>query len=61
MEFWSPAASLDFVMYEMCLTRSVTVAADGALFRQSAKGQAVLQQVKDFMRQYVFPAQKVSR
>uniref|UniRef100_A0A669EWU6 Acyl-CoA dehydrogenase family member 11 n=1 Tax=Oreochromis niloticus TaxID=8128 RepID=A0A669EWU6_ORENI len=30
------------------------------LFLQTAKGQAVLQQVKDFMRQYVLPAQKVS-
>ncbi|XP_034024406.1 acyl-CoA dehydrogenase family member 11 isoform X2 [Thalassophryne amazonica] len=28
------------------------------LFLQTAKGQAVLQQVKDFMRQYVFPAQE---
>lgn len=38
--------------------RSVTVAADDALFRQTVKGQAVLRQVKDFMRQRVFPAQK---
>uniref|UniRef100_A0AAX7TZ10 Acyl-CoA dehydrogenase family member 11 n=1 Tax=Astatotilapia calliptera TaxID=8154 RepID=A0AAX7TZ10_ASTCA len=30
------------------------------LFFQTAKGRAVLQQVKDFMRQYVLPAQKVS-
>ncbi|XP_029955970.1 acyl-CoA dehydrogenase family member 11 [Salarias fasciatus] len=29
-----------------------------ALFLQTAKGQAVLQQVKDFMRQYVLPAQQ---
>lgn len=29
-----------------------------ALFLQTAKGQAVLQQVKDFMRQYVLPAQE---
>uniref|UniRef100_A0A665X7L3 Acyl-CoA dehydrogenase family member 11 n=1 Tax=Echeneis naucrates TaxID=173247 RepID=A0A665X7L3_ECHNA len=29
------------------------------LFLQTAKGQAVLQQVKDFMRQYVLPAQEV--
>ncbi|KAM4718663.1 acyl-CoA dehydrogenase family member 11 [Anableps anableps] len=28
------------------------------LFPQTAKGQAVLQQVKDFMRQYVLPAQQ---
>ncbi|XP_072234273.1 acyl-CoA dehydrogenase family member 11 [Leuresthes tenuis] len=28
------------------------------LFLQTAKGQAVLQQVKDFMRQYVLPAQE---
>uniref|UniRef100_A0A3P8TIC1 Acyl-CoA dehydrogenase family member 11 n=1 Tax=Amphiprion percula TaxID=161767 RepID=A0A3P8TIC1_AMPPE len=32
----------------------------GRLFLQTAKGQAVLQQVKDFMRQYVLPAQQVS-
>uniref|UniRef100_A0A3B3YND6 Acyl-CoA dehydrogenase family member 11 n=1 Tax=Poecilia mexicana TaxID=48701 RepID=A0A3B3YND6_9TELE len=30
------------------------------LFPQTAKGQAVLQQVKDFMQQYVLPAQQVS-
>uniref|UniRef100_A0AAQ5YXV3 Acyl-CoA dehydrogenase family member 11 n=1 Tax=Amphiprion ocellaris TaxID=80972 RepID=A0AAQ5YXV3_AMPOC len=30
----------------------------GRLFLQTAKGQAVLQQVKDFMRQYVLPAQQ---
>lgn len=29
-----------------------------ALFLQTAKGRAVLQQVKDFMRQYVLPAQE---
>lgn len=33
--------------------------ADG-LFLQTAAGRAVLQQVKDFMRQYVLPAQEVS-
>lgn len=30
------------------------------LFLQTAKGQAVLQEVKDFMRQYILPAQEVS-
>lgn len=49
------------VRCDVRLARSVTVAADDALFRRSAKGQAVLQRVKDFMRQHVFPAQKVSR
>uniref|UniRef100_A0A7N6B3D3 Acyl-CoA dehydrogenase family member 11 n=1 Tax=Anabas testudineus TaxID=64144 RepID=A0A7N6B3D3_ANATE len=29
------------------------------LFLQTAKGQAVLQEVKDFMRQYILPAQEV--
>ncbi|KAM3593012.1 uncharacterized protein V6R79_003868 [Siganus canaliculatus] len=32
--------------------------AESGLFLQSSKGQDVLQQVKDFMRQNVFPAQK---
>lgn len=31
-----------------------------SLFLQTAKGQAVLQEVKDFMKQYVLPAQEVS-
>ncbi|KAE8279815.1 Acyl-CoA dehydrogenase family member 11 [Larimichthys crocea] len=38
--------------------RSVTAPSEGGLFLQTAKGQTVLQQVKDFMRQYVFPAQE---
>ncbi|XP_070841821.1 acyl-CoA dehydrogenase family member 11 [Chaetodon trifascialis] len=38
--------------------RSVTGPTEGGLFLQTAKGQAVLQQVKDFMRQYVLPAQE---
>uniref|UniRef100_A0AAQ5ZXQ7 Acyl-CoA dehydrogenase family, member 11 n=1 Tax=Amphiprion ocellaris TaxID=80972 RepID=A0AAQ5ZXQ7_AMPOC len=37
-----------------------SVAVMSRLFLQTAKGQAVLQQVKDFMRQYVLPAQQVS-
>lgn len=40
--------------------RSHTGATEDRLFLQTAKGQAVLQQVKDFMRQYVLPAQEVS-
>lgn len=44
----------------MFLSRSVTGPTEDILFRQTAEGQAVLQQVKDFMRQYVFPAQEVS-
>lgn len=44
----------------MFLARSVTGPAESGLFLQTAKGQAVLQQVKDFMRQYVLPAQEVS-
>lgn len=38
--------------------RSVTGLTEDGLFLQTAKGQAVLQQVKDFMRQYVLPAQE---
>ncbi|XP_029313709.1 acyl-CoA dehydrogenase family member 11 [Cottoperca gobio] len=38
--------------------RSVTGPTEDSLFLQSAKGQAVLQQVKDFMRQYILPAQE---
>ncbi|KAM9337033.1 acyl-CoA dehydrogenase family member 11 [Symphorus nematophorus] len=38
--------------------RSVTGPTEEGLFLQMAKGQAVLQQVKDFMRQYVLPAQQ---
>lgn len=44
----------------MFLARSVTEPTMDGLFLQTAKGQAVLQQVKDFMRQYVLPAQEVS-
>ncbi|KAG8009508.1 Acyl-CoA dehydrogenase family member 11, partial [Nibea albiflora] len=39
--------------------RSVTAPSEGGLFLQTAKGQTVLQQVKDFMRQYVLPAQEM--
>lgn len=38
--------------------RPLTNTAKDRLFLQTAKGQAVLQQVKDFMRQYVLPAQQ---
>ncbi|XP_034416161.1 acyl-CoA dehydrogenase family member 11 [Cyclopterus lumpus] len=38
--------------------RSDTGPAGDSLFLQTARGQAVLQQVKDFMRQYVLPAQE---
>ncbi|XP_023248661.1 acyl-CoA dehydrogenase family member 11-like, partial [Seriola lalandi dorsalis] len=40
--------------------RSLTGATEYRLFLQTAKGQAILEQVKDFMRQYVLPAQEVS-
>uniref|UniRef100_A0A667Z7L5 Acyl-CoA dehydrogenase family member 11 n=1 Tax=Myripristis murdjan TaxID=586833 RepID=A0A667Z7L5_9TELE len=40
--------------------RSVSLPFMDRLFLQTAKGKAVLQQVKDFMRQYVLPAQEVS-
>ncbi|XP_044032726.1 nephrocystin-3 isoform X2 [Siniperca chuatsi] len=38
--------------------RSITGPKEEGVFLQTAKGQAVLQQVKDFMRQYVLPAQE---
>uniref|UniRef100_A0A3Q1GAJ4 Acyl-CoA dehydrogenase family member 11 n=1 Tax=Acanthochromis polyacanthus TaxID=80966 RepID=A0A3Q1GAJ4_9TELE len=38
--------------------RPLTDPTKDRLFLQTAKGQAVLQQVKDFMRQYVLPAQQ---
>ncbi|XP_059182716.1 acyl-CoA dehydrogenase family member 11 [Centropristis striata] len=38
--------------------RSVSGPTEESLFLQTAKGRAVLQQVKDFMRQYVLPAQE---
>ncbi|XP_053198664.1 nephrocystin-3 isoform X2 [Scomber japonicus] len=38
--------------------RSLMSPTEDRLFLQTAKGQAVLQQVKDFMRQYVLPAQE---
>ncbi|KAL3040384.1 hypothetical protein OYC64_011418 [Pagothenia borchgrevinki] len=38
--------------------RSVSGPTGEGLFLQTAKGRAVLQQVKDFMRQYVLPAQE---
>uniref|UniRef100_A0A671WE10 Acyl-CoA dehydrogenase family member 11 n=1 Tax=Sparus aurata TaxID=8175 RepID=A0A671WE10_SPAAU len=41
-------------------TRSTTGPTEEGLFLQTAKGRAVLQQVKDFMEQKVLPAQKVS-
>ncbi|XP_076014257.1 acyl-CoA dehydrogenase family member 11 [Genypterus blacodes] len=37
---------------------SLSGSAEDTLFLQTPKGQAVLQQVKDFMSQYVLPAQK---
>uniref|UniRef100_A0A671WIW9 Acyl-CoA dehydrogenase family member 11 n=1 Tax=Sparus aurata TaxID=8175 RepID=A0A671WIW9_SPAAU len=42
------------------LARSTTGPTEEGLFLQTAKGRAVLQQVKDFMEQKVLPAQKVS-
>lgn len=41
--------------------RPLTGPTKDRLFFQTAKGRAVLQQVKDFMRQYVLPAQVSSK
>lgn len=49
-----------FFKLEVSLSSSVNGPSKDALFLQTAKGRAVLQQAKDFMRQYVFPAQEVS-
>uniref|UniRef100_A0A3B4Z0L6 Acyl-CoA dehydrogenase family member 11 n=1 Tax=Stegastes partitus TaxID=144197 RepID=A0A3B4Z0L6_9TELE len=43
-----------------CVSRPLTEPKKDGLFLQTAKGQAVLRQVKDFMRQNVLPAQRVS-
>lgn len=45
---------------EVLFSSSITGPVKDVLFLQTAKGQAVLQQAKDFMRQYVFPIQEVS-
>lgn len=49
-----------FFKLEVFLSSSVTAPGKDVLFLQTAKGRAVLQRAKDFMRQYVFPAQEVS-
>uniref|UniRef100_A0A8C4GN66 Acyl-CoA dehydrogenase family member 11 n=1 Tax=Dicentrarchus labrax TaxID=13489 RepID=A0A8C4GN66_DICLA len=49
-----------FLTCDVFLARSDTGPTEGNLFLQTAKGQAVRQQVKDFMKQYVFPAEEVS-
>lgn len=51
---------MDFFKLEVFLCSSVTGPGKDVLFLQTPKGRAVLQQAKDFMRQYVFPAQEVS-
>ena len=43
----------------LCFSPSSSPPADSMLFLQTVKGQDVLQQVKDFMRQHVLPAQEV--
>ncbi|XP_042366200.1 acyl-CoA dehydrogenase family member 11 isoform X1 [Plectropomus leopardus] len=51
-----PLAKIALHLAERSVT-APTERSDG-LFLQTAKGRAVLQQVKDFMRQYVLPAQQ---
>uniref|UniRef100_UPI0037E8B299 acyl-CoA dehydrogenase family member 11-like isoform X2 n=1 Tax=Semicossyphus pulcher TaxID=241346 RepID=UPI0037E8B299 len=55
-----PLAKFALQLAQRCvfLARSITGPTEEALFLQTAKGQAVLHQVKDFMRQYVLPAQQ---
>ncbi|XP_078101395.1 acyl-CoA dehydrogenase family member 11 [Sander vitreus] len=57
-EFGQCVEPLAKVALQLAQSRSVTGPAKDGLFLQTAKGQAVLQQVKDFMRQYVLPAQE---
>lgn len=40
-------------------TTDIQPGSGGELFRQSKEGREVLQQVKEFMEKYVFPAEKV--
>uniref|UniRef100_A0A6Q2XMJ3 Uncharacterized protein n=1 Tax=Esox lucius TaxID=8010 RepID=A0A6Q2XMJ3_ESOLU len=47
-------------VYVSDCSRLESVPADARLFLQTAKGQAVHQQVTDFMKQHVLPAQQVS-
>lgn len=51
---------MDFLSLRYFLSSVVTGPGEDVLFLQTAKGRAVLQQAKHFMRQYVFPAQEVS-
>uniref|UniRef100_A0A8C9ZYM8 Acyl-CoA dehydrogenase family member 11 n=1 Tax=Sander lucioperca TaxID=283035 RepID=A0A8C9ZYM8_SANLU len=57
-EFSQCVEPLAKVALQLAQIRSVTEPTMDGLFLQTAKGQAVLQQVKDFMRQYVLPAQE---
>uniref|UniRef100_A0A8C2XSK0 Acyl-CoA dehydrogenase family member 11 n=1 Tax=Cyclopterus lumpus TaxID=8103 RepID=A0A8C2XSK0_CYCLU len=59
-KFNSNLSQFDSFFKYVFLARSDTGPAGDSLFLQTARGQAVLQQVKDFMRQYVLPAQEVS-
>lgn len=52
-----PLATIALQIAQKSLSGSNKVA-DDPLFKQTDKGQAVLHQVKDFMKQYVLPAQK---
>ncbi|XP_039646868.1 acyl-CoA dehydrogenase family member 11 [Perca fluviatilis] len=57
-EFSQCVEPLAKVALQLAHSRFVTGPTKDGLFLQTAKGQAVLQQVKDFMRQYVLPAQE---
>ncbi|TDG97289.1 hypothetical protein EPR50_G00225170 [Perca flavescens] len=57
-EFGQYVEPLAKVALQLAHSRFVTGPTKEGLFLQTAKGQAVLQQVKDFMRQYVLPAQE---
>lgn len=57
-QFGHSVAPLAQVGLQIAMSPSSSPPADPRLFHQTAKGQAVLQQVKDFMRRHVLPAQE---
>lgn len=57
-QFGHSVAPLAQVGLQIAMSPSSSPPADPSLFLQTAKGQEVLQQVKDFMRRHVLPAQE---
>uniref|UniRef100_A0A7N8XZC3 Acyl-CoA dehydrogenase family member 11 n=1 Tax=Mastacembelus armatus TaxID=205130 RepID=A0A7N8XZC3_9TELE len=55
-----PLAKVALQLVQSIFASSLTAPTEDTLFLQTSKGQAVLQQVKYFMRQYILPCQQVS-